>query len=81
MQNSFGRVEYYAFLVMAILANCIFHLNALVRSYWLEGTVFGEIFNSGLWESCVRFKCVKLLDNAHLNQVTNHLSYCYCNVT
>ena len=66
MQNTFGRVLYYVFIIMAIFANGTLHLNALISSYWLEGRLVGEIFNAGLWESCVRFKCVNLLDNAHL---------------
>ena len=62
MQNTFGRVLYYVFIIMAILANGTLHLNALISPYRLEG----KLFNAGLWESCVRFKCVKILDNAHL---------------
>ena len=60
MQNSFRRVFYYVFIVMAILAACTLHLNALISTYWLEG----ERFNQGLWESCIRFRCTKILDNA-----------------
>ena len=64
MQNSFGKVIYYVFLIMAILANGILHLNALISSYWLEGELFGETFNAGLWESCTNgFRCVNILDN------------------
>ena len=64
MQNSFRRVFYYVFIVMAILAACTLHLNALTSTYWLEGKLFGERFNEGLWESCIRFRCTKILGNA-----------------
>ena len=60
MQSTFGRVEYYASIIMAILANGILYL------YCLDGRLFGEIFNAGSRskESCIRFKCVNILDNA-----------------
>ena len=66
---------------MAILANGILHLNILIRSYWLEGELFGEKFNEGLWEIYFQFKCTKYLD--HANVTSGNLSlvllllYCY----
>ena len=67
MQTSFGRVIYYLFLIAGIFATVALYMMALIGSYWLEGEVNGGKVNGGLWKYCVRgFKCITLLDNAHL---------------
>lgn len=63
MQNSFGRVAYFAF-IMAILVICTLHLSALTSTYWIKGKVFDERIHGGLWKACNQFTCVSILDNA-----------------
>ena len=64
MQNSFGRVAYLVFIVMAILAVCTLHLSALTSTYWIKGKIFDERIHGGLWKACNQFICVSILDNA-----------------